>query len=109
MAARDPSELTSREREAEAIMDRAEAIYWEPPVVREPFWRADDPNTGCVGVGDSEREARANLVHAVRAHKANEEDDRGFYSTGPHQTVPITWRRKSRLRHLIDRLVGYFT
>lgn len=101
--------MTTIEREESAIMNRAETIYWEPPVVREPFWRADDPKTGCVGVGESEHEARANLVHAVRAHNANEDDERGFYSTGPHQTVPITWRRKTRIRSLLDRLFDYLT
>ncbi|MDX1747946.1 MAG: hypothetical protein R3324_18590 [Halobacteriales archaeon] len=108
MAPTDPANFAGVEPDDSAIMDRAEVIYWEPPVVREPFWRADDPKTGCVGVGESEREARVNLVHAVRAHQQRD-DERGFYSVGPHQTVPITWRRKSRLQLAIDRVLGYFS
>lgn len=106
--ARDPFEPTTREQDETGVMDRADTIYWEPPVVREPFWRADDPETGCIGVGETEREARGNLVYAVRAHRRTTESDRSFFSAGPHQTVPITWRRKSRLRSMADRLLKLF-
>lgn len=84
------------------IVDRAEVM--EDPAdllpnstLEEPRWVAEDPETGCRGVGQFELEARVNLVHAVEAHRENPETDVGYVSVGRDHTYEMQWRSDSGL------------
>lgn len=92
----------------EEVLDRAD-ITEEPVELMPnksddaPRWIADDPETGCRGVGDFEEEARANLVHAVRAYNEDREDEIEYFSAGRDKTYKMTW-----LYHesLVDRVLA---
>lgn len=58
----------------------------------EPRWVAEDPETGCRGVGHFELEARVNLVHAVVAYRENPKTEVGFVSVGRGETFEMRWR-----------------
>lgn len=60
----------------DAVRDRAHVEYLEPPIadVSEPFWRAEDRETGCVGIGRVESEAAGNLVAAVAAYEESTDE-----------------------------------
>ena len=56
-----------------------------------PRFVAEDPETGCRGVGQFEHEARTNLVHAVDAYRNDPKAEVGYLSTGRHQTYEMRW------------------
>lgn len=79
------------------VVDRAEVV--EEPVDLLPGRSADDgprfiaedPETGCRGVGQFEHEACTNLVHAVEAYRNDPEAEAGYLSAGRHQTYEMRW------------------
>lgn len=84
------------------IVDRAEVL--EDPgdllpgsSLDEPRWVAEDPETGCRGVGQFELEARVNLVHAVAAQREDQETDVGYVSVGRGHTYEMQWRSEEGL------------
>lgn len=66
-----------------------------------PVVFADDPETGCRGVGQFEHEARTNLVHAVNAYWEDIATDDAYVSLGRGKTYKMTWDRGDGV---LDRL-----
>lgn len=88
------------------IVDRAETTrdpgdLYPNSSLDEPRWIAEDPETGCQGIGQFELEARVNLVHAVSAQRENPDTDVGYVSVGRGQTFEMQWRSDEGLS---DRL-----
>ena len=69
------------------LRKRATTTHLKPPVydVEEPLWTADDPVTGCVGVGYVEEEAFGNLVSVVSRYET--EAGETSYRKLPGRTV----------------------
>lgn len=99
-----------------ALRERAEVVPFQSPVADDPGWTAgendgerwaaDDPKTGCRGVGRSSELALVNLRYAVEAYE-DDADDVPYLSTGPEETYEMTWRRpKPSLAH---RLRQFFS
>jgi hypothetical protein len=98
---------------AEEVRERSDVTYMEPPLynVDRAFWVAEDPDSGCMGLGQVEAEAIGNLIAVVREY----EDDGGAgtpYVKVPGDTVEKSWDRSEdrdegglfgRLRGLLDR------
>lgn len=91
------------------VRERSEVVHREPPVynVDREFWTAEDPDTGCLGLGRIEEEAVGNLLAVVEEY----EDDGGTgapYVKLPGKTVEKTWDRSAGsggvLRRLRDEL-----
>ena len=99
-----------------ALRERAEVAPFESPVADDPQWTAgdndgerwaaDDPETGCRGVGSSRERALVNLRYAVMAYE-DDAADVPYLSTGPEETYVMTWRRSNpslghRLRQFLS-------
>lgn len=90
-----PRQLLSMDEQA--IADRAQvteepaALHPNRSVGDGPRFVAEDPETGCSGVGEFELEARTNLVFAVEAYRADLESDVGYVSAGRGQTCKRRW------------------
>lgn len=82
----------------DAVRDRAEVGRLDPVVLDsdywaadEPKWVAEDPETGCRGVGEFEAAALTNLVYAVEAYHADPGSAVGYISVGPEKTYRMRW------------------
>lgn len=89
----------------DAIRERA-TVEHRPPLhdlEADPMWIAEDPETGCAGVGDVEAEAVGNLVAVVVAYEAGDDDT-------PKLKVPgqVLDRPSETEGSLLDRLGGLF-
>lgn len=95
----------------DTVFERAEVTEYPSEVLPgesdDPRWIADDPETGCRGVGDFDEEARTNLVHAVEAYRADPERDVPYVSSGKAATVEMAWVDGDRTT-LTDRLRSLF-
>lgn len=100
-----------------ALRERAEVGPFESPVADDPGWvgagddqdrwAADDPETGCRGVGTSRELALVNLRYAVAAYEDDVGEEVPYLSTGPDETYEMRWRRPTpslgaRLRRLLS-------
>lgn len=94
----------------QAIHDRAQVIEHPAELLPNlsadegPRWLAEDPETGCRGVGEFEHEARTNLVFAVRAYRNDPESEVGYFSSGRGQTYRMRWLDDGLLDRLRDAL-----
>lgn len=91
------------------LRERARTTHWEPPTygLERPLWTAEDPVTGCVGVGHVEEEAFGNLVAVVRRYEADDGGDDG-YTKLPGRTVtkPLGRARSDGLVERMKRTLG---
>lgn len=99
----------------EAVRNRAETSRLEPEVINsrywgtesdDPNWIAEDPETGCRGIGPSEDVALTNLVYAVNAYHEDTASDVGYVSAGHDKTYEMHWQRDRP--SLVGRLKRFF-
>jgi hypothetical protein len=88
-----PSELSV---DPDVVFERASASHrpgdLRPGGSGDPRWVAEDPETGCRGVGRFEKAARANLVYAVEAYHEEPDESVPYLSSGTGRTVEMRWR-----------------
>ena len=94
------------------IVDRAEVLedagdLFPDSTAEEPRWVAEDPETGCRGIGQFELEARVNLVHAVAAQREDPETDVGYVSVGRGRTYEMQWRSDEGLSDRIRDVLSF--
>lgn len=91
------------------IVDRADVMEHPGELLPnapsdEGRWLAEDPETGCRGIGHFELEARVNLVHAVEAYREDPRTDVGYVSVGRGNTFEMQWRGEGEGEGLAERL-----
>lgn len=91
---RDPP--SERDVDPDGVFDRATTSHRPgdllPGDSGEARWIAEDPETGCRGVGRFEKAARTNLVYAVEAYRDDAEESAPYLSSGVGQTFEMRWQ-----------------
>jgi hypothetical protein len=93
--------------DAETIRQRAWIEYREPETARvdDPVWVAEDPDSGCLAIGDVRIEAVGNLVAAVDEYERSGTDTPLLKTRG--RSMPNRFRSDDRNPSLLERLVPW--